>query len=204
MCPQAEAGYLPNATSTDPSSEDCLFLDVIVPRTVLAGDVGDVPVLFWFVIWFQLSWENFVFTDVGKQDLRRSVLAGLQNGHGRPGELSQTFSEPGGVGGAQLQARKPRLAQRAEFHPERGDGGECGTARSALCDAVGAEVHPPVSRKQGHGDAHGRVGGFGVYLAPCHGVRGDGRDAVPEGVSDGPGGVSDGRACDCGGGVSGV
>lgn len=30
-----------------PQSEDCLFLDVIVPRTVLNGDVGKVPVLFW-------------------------------------------------------------------------------------------------------------------------------------------------------------
>lgn len=62
MCPQAEAGYLPNATSTDPASEDCLFLDVIVPRAVLAGDVGDVPVLFWFVIRPQLSWGGFCFS----------------------------------------------------------------------------------------------------------------------------------------------
>lgn len=31
-----------------PQSEDCLFLDVIVPRSVLSGDVGKVPVLFWF------------------------------------------------------------------------------------------------------------------------------------------------------------
>lgn len=49
ICPQAEPTYLPQAKSTDPASEDCLFLDVIVPRKVLNGDLGDVPVLFWFV-----------------------------------------------------------------------------------------------------------------------------------------------------------
>lgn len=30
-----------------PQDEDCLFLDVIVPRSVLSGGVGKVPVLFW-------------------------------------------------------------------------------------------------------------------------------------------------------------
>lgn len=50
ICPQTSPGYFPDASVNGTSSEDCLFLDVIVPRGVLAGDFGEVPVLFWFVL----------------------------------------------------------------------------------------------------------------------------------------------------------
>lgn len=50
ICPQTSPAYLPDASVPGTSSEDCLFLDVIVPRGVLAGDFGEVPVLFWFVL----------------------------------------------------------------------------------------------------------------------------------------------------------
>lgn len=51
ICPAAWAGnaILPPGYDA-PQSEDCLFLDVIVPRAVLNGDVGKVPVLFWCVL----------------------------------------------------------------------------------------------------------------------------------------------------------
>lgn len=55
VCPQAESADLPVAISNDPASEDCLFLDVIVPQKVFAGGVGNVPVLFWFVLPSEVS-----------------------------------------------------------------------------------------------------------------------------------------------------
>lgn len=50
-CPAALSGssVLPPGYEI-PQSEDCLFLDVIVPRKVLAGQLGQVPVLFWCAI----------------------------------------------------------------------------------------------------------------------------------------------------------
>ena len=43
FCPQA--GFQFNITGVE--TEDCLYLDVTVPRAVLEGSAGPVPVLFW-------------------------------------------------------------------------------------------------------------------------------------------------------------
>lgn len=50
-CPAALPGtpVLPPGNDS-PQSEDCLFLDVIVPRKVLSGELSKVPVAFWYVI----------------------------------------------------------------------------------------------------------------------------------------------------------
>lgn len=48
-CPQGQPAYSGSDLTTKVGvSEDCLFLDVIVPRKVLEGDCGEVPVLVWF------------------------------------------------------------------------------------------------------------------------------------------------------------
>lgn len=47
-CPAALTAYPILPPGYDPpQGEDCLFLDVIVPRKVLSGSVGKVPVAFW-------------------------------------------------------------------------------------------------------------------------------------------------------------
>ncbi|KAH8145422.1 uncharacterized protein LAJ45_10544 [Morchella importuna] len=48
-CPQGQPAYAgSDLTQKVGVSEDCLFLDVIVPRKVLEGEITDVPVLVWF------------------------------------------------------------------------------------------------------------------------------------------------------------
>lgn len=50
ICHAALAGVAALPPPYDaPQDEDCLFLDVIVPRSVLSGGAGKVPVLFWYV-----------------------------------------------------------------------------------------------------------------------------------------------------------
>ena len=47
-CHQAGVGLQFNFSGE--TTEDCLFLDVTVPRAVLEGRAGRVPVLFWWAI----------------------------------------------------------------------------------------------------------------------------------------------------------
>lgn len=92
-CPGALPGVpvLPPIYDT-PQGEDCLFLDVVVPRKVLSGEFSNVPVAFWYVGSFMCAGAETYLT------LHRifggGYTMGSKNSMGDPSILLQASPSP--------------------------------------------------------------------------------------------------------------